>query len=87
VGYLYAYIDRNSVYINPKAKLDAMYVEENYRNKEVATGLITYFENWVEEKNITIIEVSVCVLNNKALNLYMKTGYQEYKKILYKKKV
>ena len=84
VGYLYGYIK------NPEggtidvfsAKLDALFVSEEYRKQHIAKDLIDNFKTWCKDKNVTSLEVDVCSENNKALNLYKQAGFEEFKKSL-----
>ncbi len=77
VGYLYGLIkpaDETYKYI--VAKLDALYVDNNYRHKNIATSLIEYFKKWALEKEAHKIEVSVCYDNVKAKHLYEKNNFK-----------
>ncbi len=77
VGYLYGIIkptDETYNYIN--AKLDALYIDNNYRNKGIATSLIEYFKKWAKSKNANKIEVNVWSNNIKAKRLYEKSNFK-----------
>lgn len=50
VAYLFGYIVDSPVYINKKAILDALYVEETHRQKGIAKKMITIFEEWCKKK-------------------------------------
>ena len=83
IGYLYGFIINNgNTCINLTSKLDALYVEEEYRNKSVANSLINEFKKWCELKNVKNIEVSVCSKNESAVNLYNKNGFTSIKMIM-----
>ena len=84
VAYLFGYIVDSPVYINKKAILDALYVEETHRQKGIAKKMITIFEEWCKKKNIDIIEVTVCSQNNNSYNLYKRNGFDIIKHIMYK---
>ena len=86
VGYIYGYIKSNDgVYLYATVKLDALYVDPNYRNRGIATSLIDYFKNWTIEQNLNDIEISVCSRNNAAKSLYNKLGFITTKEIMINK--
>lgn len=66
VGYIYCKLD------NEKAKIDALYIEESYRNKKIATTLIENFIKYCKNNNINEITINVLENNIKAKNLYLK---------------
>ena len=66
VGYIYSVIENNT------AKIDAIFVEELYRNKNIATTLISNFIDYCKENNIKEITIKVLENNMKAKNLYYK---------------
>ncbi len=85
LGYLYGYIEEhNLAYIKRKAKIEALYISTEYRNRQIASRLISTFETWVKDKGIDYIEVSVCKSNINATNLYKKKKFKTYKHIMYK---
>lgn len=83
IGYLYGMIiPSDGTYKFVVAKLDALYVDLNYRNNNVATSLIEYFKKWAISKNANKIEVSVLSNNIKAKNLYEKANFKTTKEIM-----
>ena len=77
VGYLYGIIKQaDPTYKYITAKLGALYVDSNYRNKGIATSLIEYFKKWALEKDAHKLEVNVWSNNIKAKNLYAKMGFK-----------
>lgn len=68
IGYIYGFID------DKKGKIDALFVEKNYRNRKIASTLLEYIKNWFGDKNINDIEISVFSKNIIARNLYNKYG-------------
>lgn len=66
VGYIYCIIE------NDKAKIDALYIEEDFRNKGIATNLIENFINYCKNNNIKEITIKVLESNINAKNLYYK---------------
>ncbi len=78
VGYLYGIIKPNDdTYKYIIAKLDALYIDNNYRNKGIATSLIEYFKKWAISKNAHKIEVNVWSNNIKAKHLYEKNSFKK----------
>ncbi len=77
VGYLYGIIKPNDdTYKYIVAKLDALYIDSNFRNKGIATALIEYFKEWAKNQNVNKIEVNVWSKNTKAKKLYEKNAFQ-----------
>ena len=77
VGYLYGIINSSDdTYKYIIAKLDALYVCDNYRNKGIATSLIEHFKKWAISKNAKKIEVNVWSNNIKAKRLYEKNDFK-----------
>ena len=83
VGYLYGYIKSIDPTINNKTSvLDALYIDEFFRDKGIANELINNFKLWSKENNINKIEVSVCSKNTKAKHIYNKHGFKIVKETL-----
>lgn len=84
IGYLYGYIKNHEGGLKEllSAKLDALFIEEEYRKQHIAQNLIDGFKNWCKDKKVTSLEVDVCAENKKALFLYQKVGFEEFKKSL-----
>lgn len=73
MGYLYGYLkDNDGTYNGNIAKLDALFVLEEYRHQGIADALITYFKDWALKNHVKKIEVGVCSKNIKAKCLYEK---------------
>ena len=58
--------------IYDRAEIDYIIVDENYRNKGIATSLLKYLEKNNNLKNITL---EVRNSNIKAINFYLKNGF------------
>ncbi len=83
VGYLYGFISNpNDAYQERVAKLDALFVREEYRHMGIAKHLITLFQEWVSDNDIKLMEVSVCSANTFAKKLYLELGFNPFKEIL-----
>lgn len=74
-GYTYGILEDTQTYINKKLLIDALYVEEEFRNNGVATSLINAVEEWGKEQGAKVEELTVCKENEKAFNLYKKFGF------------
>ena len=70
VGYLYGFLEVNDALIKKVGHLDALYIEEDYRNKGYARKLINEFKKYAKENDVDHIEVKVFSNNIKAYNLY-----------------
>ena len=76
-GYLYGYLlPTDDSYKYKVSKLDALYVNSEYRQSGVATALIQYFKEWSKSNHVKSIEVGVCSNNQKAKNLYTKQNFE-----------
>ena len=77
VGYLYAIVESvDNTYKYKVAKLDALYVQFDYRNKGIASSLIEHFKSWAKLKKVKKLEVNVCSDNIKAKRLYEKAHFK-----------
>ena len=66
VGYIYSKLNNNT------ALIDALFVEESYRNKKIATTLIENFISFCKSNNIDEISIKVLENNVRAKYLYSK---------------
>lgn len=84
IGYLYGYIKdlEGGTKEIISAKLDALFVDVDYRKNHIAKDLINSFKDWCKEKRVVSLEVDVCAENEKAINLYQQAGFKEFKKSL-----
>ena len=80
VGYIYLKIIKGSDVCEDKdtAIIDALYVEEEYRNKKIATNLIKEAIDFLKIKQIDYVTISVISNNEVAKKLYQKLGFNEY---------
>lgn len=62
----------------------SMWVNDKYRGEGIGTKLISRFESWAKEKGATRLKVVVSAKNEGAINLYRKTGFEDYDLILEK---
>lgn len=77
IGYIYGFIcNEGNTVNNLTSLLDAIYVEEDYRNKKIGDKLIREFKNWCDLKNVKYIKVNVYIKNEYAIKLYEKHGFK-----------
>ena len=76
VGYVYVIINAED------AVIDALYVDECYRNKKVATTLVTEIIKVINEKNIHKILINVMSGNTVAKNFYLSLGFNPFRETL-----
>ena len=60
------------------AKIDALYVVKEYRNKGVATKLIESIKTWLKDIEIDSVTISTMYQNEIAKKLYYKLGFNDY---------
>lgn len=77
VGYIYIIIDNEGV-----ARIDALYVEEDYRHRSIASNLLEKSLEWLKEEQIKRVEISVLSENVAAKKLYEKHGFEVFKETL-----
>jgi len=88
IGYLYGYIiDDGSTVINKVAKMDALFIEEEYRHFGIGSSLINEFKKIIKKENIKYIEVSVCNDNKDAISVYKNNGFNKIKGIILKSEI
>ena len=82
IGYLYGYIidDENTV-INKVAKIDALYIEEEYRHHGIGSSLIKEFKKIVKDK-VKYLEVNTFNDNKEAISTYKNNGFKEISTIM-----
>lgn len=85
IGYIYGYIESNETCFNKTSILEALYINNEYRNKGVATNLVKNFKEWSIENEAKYIEVQVLNKNVEAFNLYKVLGFKEFKSTLINK--
>ena len=82
IGYIYGYLKKDDTNKNKTAYLDALFIDNDYREKGIANNLIKAFKKWAKENKCSNIEVNVCSNNIKAKNLYLKNNFQSFKETL-----
>lgn len=81
-GYIYGYITEDIFVKEKTAKLDALYVIEEYRGNKIASKLIEEYKNWCFSKKVKYIEVTAWNDNIDATKIYLKQAFIP-KKITY----
>ena len=78
------YIENNKVVgtlkyslIYDRMEIDNLYVEKEYRNKKIATKLMSYLVSLAISNKVVNITLEVRLSNEIARNLYKKFGFRE----------
>ena len=82
VGYIYGFVTEDILVKEKTAKLDALYVIEEYRGNKIASKLIEEYKNWCFSKEVKYIEVTAWNDNIDATKIYLKQAFIP-KKITY----
>lgn len=77
VGFLFGYIEKRKDYKEYVANISFLYVDNEYRNKKIATSLINTYLKELEERQISILEVKTYEENTIAQKLYSKYGFDK----------
>lgn len=84
-GFLYGFIERKENFNSPVGHISFLYVDNEYRNKKIATNLIDKFIYELKKINIEIVEVKSFENNEVAKAIYLKYGFKplwiNYRKI------
>lgn len=79
VGYLAGSICEEISYIKETfAELDNMCIDDEYRRFGIGTLLMDEFKKYCKEKNMQNIKVTASAKNNRAIQFYMKNGFEDY---------
>ena len=75
VGYIYGYMTEDILIKEKTAKLDALYVLEEYRGNKIASKLIEEFKSWCFSKKVKYIEVTAWNDNIDATKTYLEHNF------------
>lgn len=79
VGYLAGSICEEVSYITETfAELDNMCIDDEYRRFGIGTLLMDEFKKYCKEKNMQNIKVTASAKNHRAIQFYMKNGFEDY---------
>lgn len=79
VGYLAGSICEQISYITETfAELDNMCIDDEYRRFGIGTLLMDEFKKYCKEKNMQNIKVTASAKNSRAIQFYMKNGFENY---------
>jgi GNAT superfamily N-acetyltransferase len=56
--------------------VNELYVEKEYRRKNVATEIFSFIEKWAKQNGIKYIATMTSKENNEAIKFYGKVGYE-----------
>ena len=59
--------------------IDGLYVDNEYRNKGIATKLIENALNVIKETNVAVVDINVMANNSVAISLYKRFGFNEFR--------
>jgi len=79
VGYLAGSICEQISYITETfAELDNMCIDDEYRRFGIGTLLMDEFKKYCKEKNMQNIKVTASAKNRRAIQFYMRNGFEDY---------
>lgn len=79
VGYLAGSICEEISYITETfAELDNMCIYDEYRRFGIGTLLMNEFKKYCKERNVQNIKVTASAKNSRAIQFYMKNGFEDY---------
>lgn len=84
IAYAYCKIStsENGPQKNLESILDGLYVEEEYRNKGIATKLIEKSKEWSKNNGVKFIKINVLEKNIDALSIYKKQEFENFERTL-----
>ncbi len=83
VGYIYGFVfSVTGMFFEPIAIADAMYIEEAYRGRGIASDLLREFISFAAEQDVCSVELKVMSGNTRAMSLYESLGFRETKKYM-----
>ena len=59
--------------------IDGLYVDNEYRNKGIATKLIENAWNIIKETTVAVVDINVMANNSVAISLYKRFGFNEFR--------
>lgn len=78
MGYIFILVNDFKGTEENNAKIDALFVKKEYRNKGVATKLVNTAKDWIKSKGINAIIIGVTYNNEIAKKLYYKMGFENF---------
>ena len=79
VGYLAGSICEEISYITESfVELDNMFIDDEYRRFGIGTLLMDEFKKYCKEKNMQNIKVTASAKNSRAIQFYIKNGFEDY---------
>jgi len=79
VGYLAGSICEQTSYITETfAELDNMCIDDEYRRLGIGTLLMDEFKEYCKENKVQNIKVTASAKNSRAIQFYMKNGFEDY---------
>lgn len=85
IGFIYGYEkELDEVFIFKEAFIEAIYVQDKYRQQGIGKKLMLEFETWCKKRSIKYVDIEVMSNNKNSLKMYEKIGYNLIKKGLRK---
>lgn len=79
IAYLAGNTKAENAYLTIKvAEIDNMFVDDEYRGKNIGSMLIDTFKEYCIKKGIETFKVNASAPNIKAINFYKKNGFMEH---------
>lgn len=83
VGYLAGMIDEQGSYEEVQyGEINNMFVKDEYREYGIGKKLIDNFKDYCKSKGINNMKVIASYKNKKAIDFYLKNGFQEFDLVL-----
>lgn len=78
IGFIYGFLkyEQGNFVKENVGFIDALYVNDEYRNQGIASKLIEEFYKWCDLKKIKFLEIGSFVENEVAYNFYKKLGFE-----------
>lgn len=78
VGYCYAYLISTNLEQQKTCKLEAIFVEERYRQKGIANSLINWIIAWAKNKNASTIMTDIFAANINSTLAFEKHNFKPH---------